>query len=216
MATLTIPVSATLPSGEVVAAGVSGEEYLANFAETYHEWVKGTVIKISSVSEQHDLLTAYFRQLLDAYLALNPVGCTRSAPFVMRLEAIRSYREPDLQMILTSNPGQLSGTAMSGPADLCIEIVSPESAPRDYGDKLIEYEAGGVKEYWIIDPVRQRGQFNRLTESGVYTAFNPDDQGIYHTPLLPRLALHVPTLWQDPLPNVVEIVQAVQAMLSAE
>jgi hypothetical protein len=53
---------------------------------------------MSPVSEQHDLLTAYFRHLLDIYLELNPVGRVRSAPFVLRLEAAESSREPDLQV----------------------------------------------------------------------------------------------------------------------
>ena len=33
------------------------------------------------------------------------------------------------------------------------------------------------------------------------------------TPLLPNFQLHVPTLWQDSLPNVIEVIQAVQAMV---
>jgi Uma2 family endonuclease len=209
----TLAPSLTLPAGEIVAIGVSAEEYLARYAEHHYEWVKGAVIKMSPVSEQHDLLTAYFRQLLDAYFAVNKVGRVRSAPFVMRLDATEAYREPDLQVILNTNPGQLTDTAMIGPADICIEVVSPESGPRDYGDNFIEYEKAGVKEYWIVDPLRRRCDFNRLAESGVYAALDPDDQGFYRTPLLPHLALHVPTLWQEELPDFFAIGQAVQAML---
>ena len=143
MAVQTLAPPLTLPAGEIIAAGVSAEEYMAQYAEHHHEWVKGAVIRMSPVSELHDRLTAYFRQLLDAYFVMNKIGRARSAPFVMRLE--ESYREPDLQVILNTNPGQLTDTAMIGPADMCIEVVSPESAPRDYGDKLIEYEKA-VKE----------------------------------------------------------------------
>ena len=114
-------------------------------------------------------------------------------------------------MILTSNPGQLTETAMIGPADLCIEVVSPESATRDYGNKFVEYEKAGVREYWIIDPIRQRCDFNRLDNTGVFAVAQPDDTGHYRTPLLPRLALHVPTLWQERLPGVSATAQAVRA-----
>ncbi len=58
-------------------------------------------------------------------------------------------------------------------ADICIEIVSPESVTRDYGDKFVEYEKAGVQEYGIIDPNRTSCHFK----------------------------LHVPTLWQDELPK---------------
>ncbi len=215
-ATLTIPASTTLPAGEIVAVGVSPDEYMARYAEAHHEWVKGTVIKMAPISLRHDALTAYLRQLLAVYLDLKPIGRVLSAPFVMRLESVESFREPDLQVVLHDNPGELTDTAMIGPADICIEIISPESAARDYGDKLVEYEQAGVREYWIIDPIRRRCIFNRLTDAGVYADILPDDAGNYHTPLLPGLALHVPTLWQEDLPGILEIVRAVQTMLEIE
>ncbi len=194
---------------------VSAEEYLDRYAEHYYEWAMGEIEKLSPVSEAHDLLTAYLRQLLDAYFALNPIGRVRAQPFVMRLETLQVYREPDLQVILSSNPGQLTKTGMIGPADICIEVVSPESLERDYGRKFGEYERGGVGEYWIIDPVRRDARFCRLQSSKLYTSVLPDQQGSYQTPLLPKFALQVPTLWQEPLPDIVAAVQAVEKMLRA-
>jgi Uma2 family endonuclease len=213
-AVLSMPV--TLPAGEVVATGVSLEDYMAHYAETFHEWVKGAVIKMSPVSLQHTLLTKYLLYLLDAYFEINPIGRALHAPFVMRLEAAESSREPDLQVILKTNPGQLTATAMIGPADLCIEVISPESVARDYGEKFEEYEKAGVREYWIIDPLRQETSFHRLQDTGLYARAHLDPQDTYRTPLLPGLALHIPTLWADPLPGVLATAQAVQAMLKAE
>jgi Uma2 family endonuclease len=212
MATLTIPTPATLPAGAVVATGVSTEDYLAVYAETFHEWVRGAVIQMSPASLKHDALTLYVRQLLNAYFELNPIGRALSAPFVMRLDDTDSFREPDVQVILNGNPGTLTDTTMLGPADICIEVVSPESVTRDYGEKFAEYEEAGVREYWIVDPMRQRCQFNRLDASGVYVVAYPDDASQYHTPLLPKLALAVPTLWQDDLPGLFAIGQSVQAI----
>lgn len=216
MATLTIPAPAVLPAGKIVATGVSADEYMQQYAATFHEWAEGVVIKMSPATLRHTLLIKYFEQLLDAYFTHNPIGRTLIAPFVMRLDVIARFREPDVQVILNDNPGDLTDTAMIGPADICIEIVSPESVARDYGDKFAEYEEAGVREYWIIDPVRKRAQFNRLDESEVYAVVAPDAQGQYHTPLLPHLILDVPTLWQEHLPNLAEIMQAVQAMVDAD
>lgn len=217
MATLTIPASAVISAtGEIVATGVSAEDYLAQYAETHHEWVEGVVFKMAPASARHTLLTQYLIQWFNTYFALNPIGKMFHDPFVMQMDTTGSFREPDLQVILNDNPGQLTETGMIGPADICIEIVSPESVGRDYGQKFHEYETVGVREYWIIDPLRQRCDFNRRNESGLYTVITPDDAGYYHTPLLPKLALYVPTVWQDPLPNIIEIVQTVQAMFSGE
>lgn len=214
MATLTLSAPTVIPASEIVATGVSAEEYMAQYAETFHEWAEGVVVKMAPVSVRHTLLTQYLIQWLNAYFALNPMGKVFNGPFVMQMDAIGRFREPDLQVILNNNPGQLTDTAMIGAADICIEVVSPESVERDYGQKFLEYEKAGVREYWIIDPIRQRCDFNRLTQSGVYSVIAPDSTDHYRTPLLPKLALHVPTLWQEPLPDLLIIVQSVQTMFS--
>ena len=168
--------SVRVPSGEIVATDVSAEEYMQHYAADFHEWVKGTVIKMSPVSLKHLAnLTEYLNFLLAAYFALRPIGKLINQPFVMRVDATESRREPDLQIVLEDNPGELSETAMIGAADICIEVVSKESTARDYGDKFDEYEQGGVREYWIIDPIRQECRFNRLNDAGVYNAVTIED-----------------------------------------
>jgi len=104
---------------------------------------------------------------------------------------------------------------MNGPADMCIEAVSPESVTRDHGEKFEEYEKGGVGEYWIVDYVYRECRFFRLNADGQYVRFSEDAQGNYQSPLLPGLVLHIPTLWGPNLPGAVSIVQAVQAMLKS-
>src|SRR5688572_2104253 len=124
------------------APRISADEYMERYAHDFYEWVDGELIKMSPVQEEHDGLSAYFRHVLDAYFELRPIGTVRADPFVMRVDATNSRREPDLQVILNTNPGQLTKTVMLGPADIVIEIVSPESVERDYGAKLKEYESG--------------------------------------------------------------------------
>jgi Uma2 family endonuclease len=205
-------VERTVSPPAIVATGVSVEDYLEKYAADHHEWVKGDVIKMTPVSIKHAELVDYLKSLFKAYLALNPIGRVFGEPFVMRLDAIERVREPDLQVILHTNPGQLTDTGMIGPADLCIEVVSPESTGRDHGEKFEEYEKAGVGEYWIIDPIRQECRFYRLHESGIYLAAAPDETGHYRTPTLPRLMLHVPTLWQNELPNIFAVTQSVRAL----
>jgi Uma2 family endonuclease len=204
------------PTEQTAPIPVSADEYLARLAEEHYEWTKGAIVEMSPVSGQHDQLTAYLRQLLDAYLALNPIGRVRSGPFVMRLDAVESIREPDLQVILHTNPGQLTDTAMIGPADICIEVVSQESTARDYGEQFEEYEKAGVGEYWILDPIRHECRFHQLQDSKLYTTVRPDSDGYYRTSRLPHLALHVPTLWQETLPDFFAIGEAVRAMVEGQ
>lgn len=200
---------------EVTARDVSWEVYMERFAADFFEWDNGLVIKMSPVDEAHDRLTRYLVLLLEAYMAMRRLGQIRQAPFVMRLASINKSREPDLQVILRSNPCTLTRTYMDGPADLCIEVVSRESAQRDHGEKFIEYETAGVGEYWIIDPLRKECRFYRLDETKkAYLPQLPDTNGNYRTPILPSLVLNVPTLLEDKQPDFLEIGKAVQAMMA--
>lgn len=201
-------------SAETTPSPISAEEYMERYAHEGYEWVRGVVIKMAPITLRHDAITGCLRNLLEAYFTLNPIGRVLGQPFVMRLDVTESRREPDLQIILKTNPGQLTDTAMIGPADICIEVVSSESTARDYGDKFAEYEKAGVREYWIVDPVRQECRFYRLNEQGIYLTALPDQEGFYQTAILPGLRLHVPTLWQEKLPDIIAVVQAVQAMLA--
>jgi Uma2 family endonuclease len=200
-----------------IARVVTFEEYLTNYAADYYECVSGELIRMAPVSLQHDHLSYYLRQLLETYLELCPIGRVVSAPFVLRLSAIDSNREPDMQVILNPKLGNLTSTFMDGAADICIEVVSTESTARDYGSKFDEYERGGVQEYWIIDPLRRECRFHRLhTIDGEhrYRQLEIDAQGNYVTPMLPQFALHVATLWQDVLPGPLSVIDAVRAMLN--
>jgi Uma2 family endonuclease len=194
----------------VVATGVSAEDYMEHYAESHHEWVGGTVIKMSPVGYTHSAIVDYLKVLLYAYFALRPIGKVASDPFIMRLPG-SIQRQPDLQIILGDNCDNLKETYMDGPADICVEVVSPGSVSTDYGAKLVEYEKGGVAEYWLIDPIRQVAHFYRLTERGVYEHDSPTEA--YTTTRLPGLRVDIAPLWADPLPDLGTVWESVRAML---
>ncbi len=200
-------------TGEILATGVSFEEYLERFAGQHCELVDGYVIKMSPIHERHDKLVRYGALLFEAYFALNPIGEIRQDPFVMSTLSDLPKRQPDIQVILKTNSGRLTPTFMDGPADIVIEITSPGTEEVDRGNKFVEYEKGGVQEYWIFDPLRRESLFYRLNTDGMYMPQPLDENGNYQTPLLPGLLIHIPTLWKDPLPDFFAIGKAVQDML---
>lgn len=199
-----------LPSGEIVAENVSAEDYLAHYTgtEIHYEWVEGFVIQMSPNTEEHLLLIDYLYDILRAYLWLNPIGKVRRE-FAMKL--VKSFREPDIFLVLNSNPNSLTRTIMLGAPDICIEVVSDESSNRDYKDKLAEYEQLGVYEYWIIDSLNRRATFYRLHESS-YVSVSSNAEQIYQTPLLPKLKFHIETFWQAELPDYYAVGEMVKAM----
>ncbi len=206
----------SMPSGgRIIAFNVGAEEFDEKYAESFHERVRRMVIKMSPVSEEHDGKTQYLVYLLRTYLSFNPIAQMRLAPFMLRNKDRDIDREPDLMVILNDNPGPLTRTMMKGVPDICVEIVSKESAGRDYGEKLEEYERLGAREYWIIDPLRDRVTFYRMSADGHFDIVLADERGDYTTPILPKLTLNVTDLFRKPAPDAREIFKAIEAMFSA-
>ena len=117
-------------------------------------------------------------------------------------------RAPDIFFVATAHLDRLKKTFLEGPADLVVEIISPESRARDRGEKFFEYEAGGVPEYWLLDPLRQQAEFYQLNENGIYRTVPPDQEGRYDSAVLPGLWLQVGWLWQTPLPPLLSVLKA--------
>lgn len=65
----------------------------------------------------------------------------------------KNYVEPDLVVIC--NRDKLDNQGCHGAPDLAVEIVSPSSKVMDYYRKLEAYRTAGVREYWIVDPVKE-------------------------------------------------------------
>lgn len=75
-----------------------------------------------------------------------------------------TVRLPDLMVLSEELAQALEGASRSTvmldmpPPQLVVEIVSPGKAneDRDYCYKRSQYQARGIKEYWIIGPMRQQ------------------------------------------------------------
>ncbi|MBO5353637.1 MAG: Uma2 family endonuclease [Lachnospiraceae bacterium] len=77
------------------------------------------------------------------------------APFAVFLnEDNRNYVEPDISVVCDKN--KLDDQGCHGAPDWIIEIVSPGSRQMDYFTKLFKYRTAHVREYWIVDPVKNR------------------------------------------------------------
>jgi Uma2 family endonuclease len=209
---MAIPTISSIQQERIIAENVSADEYMQQYAEHFNEWVNGKVISLSPIHTDHNALTRYAGNLLEAYFTLRPIGVFEEAPFVMSELKAGHKREPDLLVVLNENLNRLKKTYLEGPADICIEVVSPATAAADYGAKFLEYELEGVREYWRWDKDRQEAAFYRL-ENEKYVRITPDQDGNYRTPLLPDFVLHVPTLWEEKLPDILEIADMMRKLL---
>ena len=164
--------------------------------DTLAEWVDGEVIMASPASLEHQDIAGFLDTILRAYVERGKLGTILVAPFQMKLA--KSGREPDVMFVATAHRARLKKTYLDGPADVVVEIISPESAGRDRGDKYFEYEQAGIPEYWLIDPPSKRAEFYQLGTDGTYqqAALTPD--GIYRSPTIPGFWLRASWLWHLP------------------
>lgn len=185
---------------------LSYEEFLQRYDEDAHaEWVDGEVIVLSPASNRHQDLSDFLTAILRAYVEAKQLGVVRSAPFQMRIGL--SGREPDILFVAKEHLERLKESYLDGPADLVIEIISPESRLRDRGEKLAEYELAGVREYWLIDPDEQRADFYILGDDGRYDRRRPRSDGRYRSEVLAGFELDTHWLWRSPLPPVLDVLR---------
>jgi Uma2 family endonuclease len=195
--------------GEPAKTKFSYEEFLKLYDEDTHaEWVDGEVILLSPASNRHQDLSDFLTAILRAYVEAKQLGVVRSAPFQIKIGL--SGREPDLLFVAQEHAERLQKNYLDGPANLVIEIISPESRLRDRGEKLAEYELAGVREYWLIDPGEKRADFYILGDDGCYDHRRPGPDGRYRSEVLKGFELDTNWLWRSPLPPVLEVLQKLQ------
>lgn len=186
----------TLENGE----SISFEKYLEIDVEgAFLEWIDGQVIGFKPNSFSHQLIQGFLLSLLSLFVEKNNFRQVIGS-FVMKLENQRRGREPDILFVSKEREHLFRKNYLDGAADLVVEIISPESIGRDRGEKFVEYEAAGIKEYWIVDPDRKITEFYRLGEDGYYNLI-PTPEGVFHCEVLKGFFLRVEWLWQKPLPT---------------
>ena len=85
------------------------------------------------------------------------------------------------------------------------EVIFGSSRTIDERDKFAEYEQGGVREYWILDPERRTAAFYARPADGMFELMPLAPDGTFRSAVLPGLWLQVDWLWQTPLPDETQI-----------
>lgn len=161
------------------------------------EWIDGRAIALGTVSQIHNDAVQFLIRLLGSFLEAGAQGRQFHDPFNMKLEPGLPGRCPDITVVLAANYGRLRPNFLEGPADIAVEVISAGTGAVDRGAKFDEYEAAGVTEYWLIDPIREVAEFYRLEGRGRYELVTtPDD--VFRSEVLPGFFLRVEWLWSIP------------------
>ena len=173
------------------------------------EWADGEVLLSPPANAEHDRLDVWFIALLALLIERDDLGVIHRDVWV-RLAPQRRRRIPDLMFIAKRRRHIIKQTVIEGPPDLVIEIVSPDSQSRDRRTKFLEYEAAGVREYWIVDPLSQMVEVYALRRRR-YRRLPEDEAGFINSTVLPNFRLKPDILWQTPWPKVSAVLRQMNA-----
>ena len=155
------------------------------------ELIDGELYMMATPGRVHQELVTDFTYFIKDYIKNKKGECrVYPAPFAVFLNANNDiYVEPDISVICDKN--KLTDEGCKGAPDWIIEIVSPSSRAMDYNKKLLKYGTAGVKEYWIVDPMKQlimvynfeqdtfeEYSFADKVKAGIYEDFEIDFSGI--------------------------------------
>ncbi|MGB7412815.1 MAG: Uma2 family endonuclease [Thermosynechococcaceae cyanobacterium] len=118
-----------------------------------YELARGELLLMTPPSWLHfliaDYLTTFFKQAIatrqNRWIVLQGPG---------QQTGENSSRLPDVAIapLDTIESALEQSAVLTVPALLVVEIVSQSTATQDYRDKVQEYAAKGIAEYWIVDP----------------------------------------------------------------
>ena len=134
---------------------------------TRYELIDGLIYMMSAPNPNHMDLSKFIYDIFNEYMKGKPCNVYYapydvflvSQPSRSKTKKISKSKcgdvvQPDLFVLCDENKKKIDG--IHGAPDLVIEIVSKSSIRLDYVSKLNAYINLGVKEYWIVDPLKMK------------------------------------------------------------
>lgn len=146
------------------------------------ELIDGHIYDMAPPSYLHQKLVMELSATIRDYVKSHGGPCeVLPAPFAVFLnQDDHNYVEPDVSVIC--DPGKINDRGCNGAPDFIIEIVSPSSQRMDYLTKLFKYRTAGVREYWIVNPMKETVQTYLFGDMEDFNQYSFDDEipvGIY-------------------------------------
>ena len=129
---------------------------MLNDAETYknfYEIIGGEKIMAPSASAYHSNSINELAATITIYVRQHKCGKVFTDSLDLHLPDGNVFR-PDLIVITKENAGLVNwNRGIYGVPDMVVEVLSRSTRKIDLTSKKDSYEACGVKEYWIVEPI---------------------------------------------------------------
>jgi Uma2 family endonuclease len=182
--------AAATPAKRLTAA-----EFFAMFPDedgVRRELIGGEVFVTPTPVRRHQRLVQRMGVSLFLHLESHPA---QGEVFMVPLDDVMSafdVVDPDIQVILGDQADILTEKNVQGVPGLVVEVLSPGTKRRDLSVKRRLYDREGVREYWIVDPVKSIVTIHRRAADGTFpvaAALDASPGTRLETPLLPGWSL---------------------------
>jgi Uma2 family endonuclease len=161
-----------------------------------HEIIDGVHYVMSSPVVRHQRVVRRMGVSIANFLDATGLGET----FFVPVDTVLSPYDvvvPDLLYVSKERSDLVQEKNIPGPPDLVAEVLSPSTRARDRHLKRRLYEREGVREYWVLDPVKNTVRVYRLGPAGygIGTELSAAAGDVLSTPLLPGWELPLTELF---------------------
>ncbi len=182
------------------AARLTYDDLVAMFPDddgVHRKLIDGKIFVTPSPVTRHQRLVTRLTISLGNHLDAHP---DQGEVFTARLDVVMTAHdvvEPDLLVVLGDQRDILNDKNIRGAPALVIEVLSPGTRRRDQTLKRRLFDREGVREYWIVDPDRNRVTAHRRAIDGSFPLARMFNAGeILTTPLLPGWSLPLERLFR--------------------
>ncbi|MDD3369658.1 MAG: Uma2 family endonuclease [Lachnospiraceae bacterium] len=138
----------------------SGEYTIADYRalpdEQRVELIDGVFYDMSAPTFRHQRIVGEIYRQISNYIIEQKGTCQPvMSPVDVQLDCDeKTMIQPDVAIICKLD--RIQNWGVYGAPDFILEVLSPSTRRKDCVLKLGKYEAAGVREYWMIDPIQEK------------------------------------------------------------
>lgn len=146
------------------------DDYYALPDEERVELIDGVLYNMAAPSSIHQVIAGKIYTKLDNYVMEKKGTCIPAiSPIDVQLDCDdKTMVQPDV--IIVCDRDKFRKKVVYGAPDFVVEVLSPSTSKKDTSLKLSKYHNAGVREYWVVDPMKECVIAYRMNGYGYYSA----------------------------------------------
>jgi Uma2 family endonuclease len=166
--------------------------------DAWYELINGELVRKQSPTLDHQLVSSEIEFQLMAFSKKTNAGKVLHAPMDVVLDDNNAYH-PNIFFVKKERYFIFDEQekVVIGAPDLVIEILSKSTAADDKGSKKDNYELHGVREYWLVDPIRKSIEVYALVNERFKLISYLEENGVLKSAVLEGFEMEIETVFAE-------------------